>query len=146
MPTAGISLIRPHTEKIKPPRALWVPFELGLPFGAPNEPEFQLDVLRSLLRLFEHKSGPVIDDYPHDAPATADGAEPWACPVQLPAPEPATTEAGALGQAVASEIALLRPWYDESLRASGRTTVGLSGLDADSMAEAATFLAAFAAG
>jgi hypothetical protein len=41
IPTTQISLIRIHTEQIKPPRALSVPFELGRPFGAPNEPAFQ---------------------------------------------------------------------------------------------------------
>jgi hypothetical protein len=29
IPTTGISLVREHTEKIRPPRALWVTFELG---------------------------------------------------------------------------------------------------------------------
>ena len=37
-----ISLVRVHTENIKPPRALWVPFELGRPFGVPNDSDFQL--------------------------------------------------------------------------------------------------------
>jgi hypothetical protein len=36
-----ISLVREHTEKINPPRALWVPFELGRPVGPPDEPAFQ---------------------------------------------------------------------------------------------------------
>ncbi len=143
MPTAGISLIRPHTEKIKPPRALWVPFELGRPLGAPNEPAFQLDVLRAMLKLFEHQSGPVIDDYPHDARVSDASEGPWACPVQLPPPESASSDAD---QAVANEIALLRTWYDESLRTTGRTTIGLSGLNADGMAVAAAYLAAVAAG
>jgi hypothetical protein len=34
--TVAISLIRPQTENTKPPRALWVPFELGRPFGPPT--------------------------------------------------------------------------------------------------------------
>jgi hypothetical protein len=37
IPTVAISLIRPQTEKTKPPRALWVPFELGRPFGPPSD-------------------------------------------------------------------------------------------------------------
>ena len=45
--TAQISLIRVHTEKIRPPRALWVPFELGRPLGTPDEPDFQTRVLRA---------------------------------------------------------------------------------------------------
>ena len=63
-----ISLVRVHTENIKPPRALWVPFELGRPFGVPHDPEFQLSVLRKVLGLTEHKKGPVLEDFPEDAP------------------------------------------------------------------------------
>ena len=37
VPTTQISLIREHTERIRPPRALWVPFELGRPFGVPHD-------------------------------------------------------------------------------------------------------------
>ena len=62
--TAQISLIREHTEQIRPPRALWVPFELGRPFGPPNHPEFQTDVLRTVLDLFKKEAGPVLEDYP----------------------------------------------------------------------------------
>ena len=43
--TTGISLIRINTEKVAPPRALWVPFELGRPLGAPSDPAFQRRVL-----------------------------------------------------------------------------------------------------
>ena len=30
--TAGVSLVRENTERLRPPRFLWVPFELGRPF------------------------------------------------------------------------------------------------------------------
>ena len=144
MPTTSISLIREHTDKVRPPRALWVPFDFGRPFGAPNEPEFQLDVLRAALALFERESGPVLEDYPHDAPAAA--GDPWACPVALPPPPPADTEAEALARSIESEVALLRPWYDESARSLGRSAVGLSGLGADAISDIATCMAAFATG
>jgi len=49
--TVAISLIRPQTEHTKPPRALWVPFELGRPFGPPNDPPFQRRVILAALRL-----------------------------------------------------------------------------------------------
>ena len=84
MPTAGVSLVREHTEHIHPPRTLWVPFELGRPFGPANEPAFRTAVLRSLLGLFEKPSGPIIEDYPIDAPRRADEDELWACPLPLP--------------------------------------------------------------
>jgi len=63
-----------------PSRSLWVPFELGRPFGVPNEPKFQMDVLRSLLDFFARESGPLIEDYPHDAPVTAETNRPGAAP------------------------------------------------------------------
>ena len=39
--TVSISLIRPQTERTRPPRALWVPFELGRPLGPPSDPTVQ---------------------------------------------------------------------------------------------------------
>ena len=68
VPNAQISLIREQTAAIMPPRALWVPFMLGRPFGAPNAPDFQRKVLRALLSLFERPAGPVIEDFPEEAP------------------------------------------------------------------------------
>ena len=62
--TAAISLIRPQTENTKPPRALWVPFELGRPFGPPSDPAFQRRVVLAALRLLEREDGPVlIEDF-----------------------------------------------------------------------------------
>ena len=73
VPTAQISLIREQTAAIRPPRALWVPFMLGRPFGAPNAPDFQRKVLRALLALFERSAGPVLEDFPEDAPRMSRG-------------------------------------------------------------------------
>lgn len=56
--TTQISLVREHTEAIRPPRALWVPFELGRPLGQPNDSEFQMRVLRACLGLLDADSGP----------------------------------------------------------------------------------------
>jgi len=44
--TTSISMVREHTEKLKPPRALFVPFPFGHAFGKPvlgelrKRPEF----------------------------------------------------------------------------------------------------------
>ncbi len=51
VPTTQISLVRLHTERINPPRALWVPFELGRPLGIPDDPTFQKRVLLAALKL-----------------------------------------------------------------------------------------------
>ncbi len=67
--TVAVSLIRPQTENTRPPRALWVPFELGRPFGPPNDPVFQKRVILAALRLLERGGGPVrIADFPDDDP------------------------------------------------------------------------------
>ena len=69
IPTVAISLIRAQTEKTKPPRALWVPFELGRPFGPPSNAAFQKRVILAALRLLERERGPVIiEDFPEDYP------------------------------------------------------------------------------
>lgn len=67
IPTTQISLIREHTVFIRPPRALWVPFELGRPLGRPGDPDFQLDVLRAAFTLLESPTGPVLRDFPTEA-------------------------------------------------------------------------------
>jgi hypothetical protein len=123
VPTAQISLIREQTAAIRPPRALWVPFMLGRPLGAPNEPDFQRRVLRHLLSLFE-RPGPVLEDFPEDAPAGEAQEAGFACPVSF---EPVNSTGGSLARAMRDEIAHLAPWYDLARRRRGRTTVGVFG-------------------
>lgn len=121
--TTGISLVREHTEQMQPPRALWVPFELGRPFGAPDDARFQHRVLEAALALLDAESRPVLADFPDDPPASALAAETegWACPVSFPPPP---IDPDDLGAAVAAEIGQLAPWYEESRRRPGRTSVG----------------------
>lgn len=143
--TASISLIRFQTEKMRPPRAVWVPFELGRPFGAPNNPAFQTRVLRTLLSTFDEPTGPVLKDFNEDAPRSPkheDNEQAWACPLELKAISPSAELSPAdLEQAFVREIIQLRPWYDQSVRQRGRTTVGVSRLDPDDCARfAAGFL------
>ena len=140
MPTAQISLIREQTAAIKPPRALWVPFMLGRPFGAPGEPGFQRKVLRPLLSLFERASGPVLEDFPEDAPAAEGQENGFACPVSFAAP---TSAAVGLAAKMQAEIANLAPWYDLAKRRRGRTTVGVFGA---TVADAARHVASYVDG
>ena len=119
IPTAGISLVREHTETVRPPRALWVTFELGRPFGVPDDAAFQSRVLRAALDLLGRTDGPVLADYPEHAPEVTDFSR-WACPIAL-AP-------GAV-DSLAAEIDRLATWYDRARDAHNRTTVGVSGLD-----------------
>ncbi|RJX35911.1 MAG: hypothetical protein C4525_02600 [Desulfarculus sp.] len=128
LPTTQISLIRLHTEKIRPPRALWVPFELGRPLGAPGDPALQRRVLLAALALLAAPAGPVLKDFPEEAPTAA--AEPgvWACPISLPQAEEDLDQAGRLRQAFVREVAQMSTWYQEALQQRGRTTYGVSGL------------------
>jgi len=119
IPTAGISLVREHTETIRPPRALWVTFELGRPLGIPDDPGFQRRVLRATADLLERTDGPLIADYPEEVAGEADFTG-WACPINL-APTAVDT--------LAAEIDRLATWHDRAVAATGRTTVGVSGLD-----------------
>jgi hypothetical protein len=118
--TVAISLIRPQTENTKPPRALWVPFELGRPFGPPDDATFQTRVLLAALRLLERDSGPVvIEDFPDDDPrAQPDSA--WQPPL-LP-------DNGAAAGRLQAEIAQLRGAHDRWVARHGRSTVGLGGM------------------
>ena len=132
MPTTQISLIREHTEKIKPPRALWVSFELGRPLGVPGDVAFQTRVLTAVLELLEAPSGPVLMDYPEDAPPV-EGPATLVCPVSFPLPASDESDVARLSSKLMEEIALLRPWYDLAVTNSKRTTVGVSGMEPEAM-------------
>lgn len=91
------------------PRFLWVPFELGRPFGAPHEPDFQRRVLHDALALLDRRDGPVVlADFPDDAPTGNDDV-PWACPVSF---APRTADEPQLVASVRAEIAQLSPWTE----------------------------------
>ena len=124
--TVAISLIRPQTENTRPPRALWVPFELGRPFGPPSEPVFQKRVTRAALQLLERDSGPVIiEDFPDDDPRAQ--PDPLWHPPQVPGAEAAGTMQ-ALAARLEREIPFLQSAHDRWRARHGRTTLGLSGL------------------
>ncbi len=133
--TTQISLVREHTAAMNPPRALWVPFMLGRPLGAPGDAAFQRRVLLAALRLLEASHGPVLQDYPEDAPGETDEElQGFACPFTLSRPAAELDLAGALQR----EIAELVPWHELAQRRRARTTVGLSGLSAEAAARFVT--------
>ncbi len=125
--SVAISLIRPQTENTRPPRALWVPFELGRPFGPPSDPVFQRRVLLAALRLLERQDGPVLlEDFPDDDPRRQ--ADPnWRPP--LTAPGSGESGGAALAAGLEAEVLRLfdahRKWVEQYRRA----TVGVSGLE-----------------
>lgn len=144
--TASISLLREHSERIRPPRALWVPFDFGRPLGEPGDREFQLRVLRSLLDLFRRPAGPVLEDYPDDAPSDSSIDDAWSCVLPQPALKPVGSERERISQAIFAEVAGLEPWYDVRVAQAGRTSFGLSGLGVDAIPAMVDVIAGYAAG
>ena len=126
--TTQISLIREHTEIIRPPRALWVPFELGRPLGAPDNPKLQRRILMAALELLEAAEGPVLVDFPDDGiepiAESSHEHEVWACPVRFAPALNDETDIEKTATAFRREVTELRPWYDMGLQRRGRTAVG----------------------
>ena len=130
--TTHISLIREHTERMKPPRALAVKFELGRPFGAPNQSDFQRRVLHECLGILEYEEGPVIQDFPDLPPGNeSDELQGWACPVNFAAPMEDISDADLVYQSLSQEVNLLRPWHDEAVKNFNRSAFGISGKTTD---------------
>lgn len=121
--TTGISLVRENTASMKPPRALWVSFPLGRPLGVPGDAAFQHRVIDAALALFDREAGPVLEDFPEDAPVVeSEGSA--ACPIAFASTLP---ETGTWEMALSAELGALRPWYDLARRRrKGRTLVGVS--------------------
>lgn len=63
--TVVLQLLREVAQKVRPPRALYVPFRHGYPLDAPGEPARQTAVLEAALGLFEipEASPPLLRDY-----------------------------------------------------------------------------------
>jgi hypothetical protein len=109
---------------------LSVPFELGRPFGAPNQPEFQTKVLKAALQLLERwEAPPILEWFPEEAPETDEETEMvWACPVSFaPRQEAGSTRL----QNVLSEIEQLKPWIEIHAQKQGHPSHFVSGLDLD---------------
>ncbi len=144
--SVAIALIRPQAEKTRPPRALWVPFELGRPIGPPSDAAFQKRVILAALGMLVEGGGPVrIKDFPDDDPREA--LDPtWRAPATR-----SPARGGGLGwglgavlaEAVEVELRALAPAYAASCVRRGRSTVGLSGLPP---AECGAYLAAWLRG
>jgi hypothetical protein len=134
-------LLREHTVAIKPPRALWVPYELGRPLGVPSDAEFQKRVLRACLGLIEADAGPVLEDYPEDVPidyiSSEDDMNGMFCPIDLPPPPSNDSD---LTQNLQHELNSLMPWYELAVNKRGRTTVGISKIQ---LPEAARYITAY---
>ena len=136
--TTSISMVREHTEKVKPPRALFVPFPFGYALGRPNDPELQHRVLRAALDLLAEPAGPVLRDFPEEAEP---GDQPAA-----PAQASSITPSAQVPDDPALETTQMRRYHEQWLaRNGGRTAFGLAGIPATRFRGVIHFLQEFAA-
>lgn len=134
--TTSISLVREHTEAIKPPRALFVPFPFGSALGRPDDAEQQHRVLRAALDLLSEREGPVLRDFPDE-----EAGEERAAPLQASAVPLSESPPD-----VAMETTQVRRYHEQWVQKHGKTMVGLSGIPPVRFRGVIRFLEAYAAG
>ncbi len=63
--TVALQLLREVAKRVRPPRALFVPFTHGYPLDRPGDPERQHAVLEAALRVLEAEAAapPVLVDF-----------------------------------------------------------------------------------
>lgn len=71
--TVSVSLLREVTKIIRPPRALFAPFPLGYPLGAPNNTAQQHEVIRQALLLLTRTDVPVFEELKETKEVSAGG-------------------------------------------------------------------------
>jgi len=134
--TVSVSLIREHTEKIKPPRALWVPFPFGLPLGHPDDASEQRAVLDAVFGLLDAPDVPVLSDFGGQLGEGETGTS-----IQA-----AAVEQSAVTLPLADEVTTMRRYWEQWSERSGRTAVGVSGVAPVKFRGVVRFLEAFVAG
>lgn len=141
LPTTVIALVLPQVENTRPPRAVFVPFMLGRPFGEPGDAAFQRRVLMQALNLLERSDGGrLLEHFPDNNPSWTDRTG-WQPSMRLPPPGSPGDAAG-WEAALRAEMALVLPAWERFKARFGRTSVGLAGQDPqDWPAFAASFLA-----
>ena len=102
----------------------------------PNDPAFQKRVLTAALNLLPfQQEGPILVDFPEEAPSASETATGWACPINFSRHREELDGIHQQLDMFKDEISKLRPWYDLGLKKRGRTTVGLSSLDIDALCD-----------
>lgn len=134
--TVAISLVREHTVKIKPPRAVWVPFPFGMCIGHRNDLQEQRAVLDLAFSTLTADSGPVLLDF------VARDRRERAAPLQASDVE---VEVQAKSIDLVSEVEATRAKW-EARPAFPRSHVGASGVPPARFGEMARFLAAYVPG
>ena len=120
--TVVIGLVQLHLEKMRPPRALWVPFELGRPCGPPSDSEFQRNVLLQALQLVSESDKSTLQSFKTDDPrGKADGN--W---------QPPKTQGS---QNIVEETQALKTNYQRSCVRHSRTSFGVAKVPVPELAQ-----------
>ena len=61
--TVCVILLREIAEKVRPPRALAVPFRHGFPLGKPHDAALQRSVIEAALALLPRNGVPLIEEF-----------------------------------------------------------------------------------
>ena len=125
--TVLVGFVREHMQVVKPPRALWLNFPMGRPMGKPNDPIYQMKVIRAAFSLLDNPSGPVLEDFPDVIPVV-NGRMGYALPEELVVAKDDIGDTDQLVADIAAEMEALRTPYEAAVAARGRTTVGASEL------------------
>ena len=134
--TIALSLIREQTVKIKPPRAVFVPFPFGISVGHRNDAAEQRAVLDLAFSTLEAAGGPVLLDF--DVPERNERAAPLqAANVEL--------DPGVAQIDFATELASALDAWRVHFAATQRTLAGVSGIPFERLAEIGAFLVRYSA-
>ncbi len=135
LPTITIALLREHAAKVRPPRALFVPFPYGYPLGKPDDADFQHLVIGAALGLLDHGEGPVLEEFPEEAG-----------PSEYPQASGVNGSYQNMEDA-ANEVTALRPFYERWVEShGGRTAVGVCGIPQRRFRGMIRFLQSYAGG
>jgi len=116
--TVTIAMVREHAERVKPPRALFVPFFFGFALGKPNDAKYQRQVLTEAFDMLKSPEGPVLVDFPDDSAPTA-----------MPQASQVDSASAPETRSAADEVTAMRAFYERWVENNGgRTAVGLSGI------------------
>jgi len=88
-------------------------------------------VLKHALALLNEPDGPVLRDFPRDAPDESATPSVPACPVDFGRRATELSETEKLFAALRLEFNSIHTWYTIAIEKNGRTAVGLSNLDFD---------------
>jgi hypothetical protein len=133
--TVAIALLALPVMRVKPPRALIVPFPYGYALGRPNDAAMQHRVLGAALELVDRSDTPVVAEFSE----TLEG------PVRILQESDVDTTKRPGPHGAADEVTRLRVWYERWLGDhAGRTGVGVSGVPQRRFRPVIRFLEAYA--